>query len=61
VEIAPGGPRGREASEALARLGVLCKETRDTTLRVAPPLVVTRAELDRGVDALGEVLGTLRR
>ncbi|MFC6094590.1 ornithine--oxo-acid transaminase [Saccharothrix lopnurensis] len=60
VEIAPGGPRGREASEALARRGVLCKETRDTTLRVAPPLVITRAELDRGVDAIGEVLTTHR-
>jgi ornithine--oxo-acid transaminase len=59
VEIAPGGPRGREASEALARLGVLCKETQDTTLRVAPPLVITRDELDRGVDAIGEVLGTV--
>ncbi|MBB5958367.1 ornithine--oxo-acid transaminase [Saccharothrix tamanrassetensis] len=56
VEIAPGGPRGREASEALARLGVLCKETRDTTLRVAPPLVITEAELDRGVDAIARVL-----
>ena len=59
VEIAPGGPRGRAASEALARLGVLCKETQDTTLRVAPPLVITRAELDRGVDAVAEVLGTV--
>ncbi|XVV05855.1 ornithine--oxo-acid transaminase [Actinosynnema sp. CA-248983] len=56
VEIAPGGPRGREASEALAALGVLCKETQDTTLRVAPPLVITRSELDRGVDAIASVL-----
>ncbi|GAA2668652.1 MULTISPECIES: ornithine--oxo-acid transaminase [Actinosynnema] len=56
VELSAGGPTGREVSEALAGLGVLCKETRETTLRVAPPLVVTRAELDHGVDALGEVL-----
>ncbi|MFL6159467.1 MAG: ornithine--oxo-acid transaminase, partial [Marmoricola sp.] len=41
VEIAPGGPAGRAASEALAKRGVLCKETHDTTLRVAPPLVIT--------------------
>ncbi|WP_106618958.1 ornithine--oxo-acid transaminase [Saccharothrix carnea] len=60
VEIAPGGPRGRAVSEALAGLGVLCKETQDTTLRVAPPLVITREELDRGVDAIGEVLNTQR-
>ncbi|MFI9818145.1 ornithine--oxo-acid transaminase [Saccharothrix variisporea] len=58
VEIAPGGPRGREASEALAKLGVLCKETQDTTLRVAPPLVITREDLDRGVDAIASVLSS---
>ncbi|MEU5693372.1 ornithine--oxo-acid transaminase [Actinosynnema sp. NPDC020468] len=57
VEIAPGGPDGREASEALAELGVLCKETHENTLRVAPPLVITRDELDQGVDALAKVLG----
>ncbi|MCP2258338.1 ornithine--oxo-acid transaminase [Streptoalloteichus tenebrarius] len=56
VEIAPGGPSGRAASEALAERGVLCKETHETTLRVAPPLVITREELDRGVDAIAEVL-----
>ena len=36
VEIAPGGRHGREVSEALMARGVLCKETHDTTLRVAP-------------------------
>ncbi|TCO52427.1 ornithine--oxo-acid transaminase [Actinocrispum wychmicini] len=57
VEIAPGGLTGRQASEALAERGVLCKETQDTTLRVAPPLVITRDEIDLGVTALAEVLG----
>jgi ornithine--oxo-acid transaminase len=56
VDIAPGGPTGRQASEALAARGVLCKETQDRTLRVAPPLVVSRADLDRGVDAIAAVL-----
>jgi len=56
VDIAPGGPSGREASEALAGLGVLCKETHDHTLRVAPPLVITEAELDRGIDAIAQVV-----
>lgn len=56
VEIAPGGPTGRRASEALAERGVLCKETQDTTLRLAPPLVITREELDTGLDAIAEVL-----
>jgi ornithine--oxo-acid transaminase len=56
VEIAPGGPAGRDASRALMAKGVLCKETHDTTLRVAPPLVISQADLDRGVDAIAEVV-----
>ncbi|WP_397544963.1 ornithine--oxo-acid transaminase [Saccharopolyspora pogona] len=56
VELAAGGPTGRQASEALAERGVLCKETQDTTLRIAPPLVITRDELDTGLDAIEAVL-----
>ncbi|WP_414944308.1 ornithine--oxo-acid transaminase [Amycolatopsis sp. cmx-11-32] len=56
IDIAPGGPTGREASTALAGRGVLCKETHDHTLRIAPPLVITREELDRGIDAITEVV-----
>ncbi|MEU0792791.1 ornithine--oxo-acid transaminase [Amycolatopsis sp. NPDC005961] len=56
IDIAPGGPSGREASEALAGRGVLCKETHERTLRVAPPLVITREELDHGIDAIAEVI-----
>ncbi|MDX8149594.1 ornithine--oxo-acid transaminase [Lentzea sp. BCCO 10_0061] len=56
VEIAPGGPVGRAASEALSLRGVLCKETHASTLRVAPPLVITRDEIDLGVQAIAEVV-----
>jgi len=56
IELAPGGPQARAASEALMARGVLCKETHDTTLRVAPPLVIGRQDLDRGIDAIAEVV-----
>ncbi|HEV2782206.1 MAG TPA: ornithine--oxo-acid transaminase [Actinophytocola sp.] len=56
VEIAPGGPTARQVSESLMERGVLCKETQDTTLRVAPPLVITKEELDHGIDAIAGVL-----
>ncbi|MQA10070.1 MAG: ornithine--oxo-acid transaminase [Pseudonocardiaceae bacterium] len=56
VDIAPGGPSGRAASEALARRGVLCKETQDSTLRIAPPLVISEVDLERGLDAMTGVL-----
>ncbi|GGS49947.1 ornithine--oxo-acid transaminase [Actinokineospora fastidiosa] len=51
---------GRLASEALMERGVLCKETHDTTLRVAPPLVITEAEIDQGVAAIADVLASAR-
>jgi ornithine--oxo-acid transaminase len=56
VQIAEGHPTGRQVSEALAERGVLCKEYQ-ATLRVAPPLVITRAEIDFGIDAIADVLG----
>ncbi len=56
VEIAPGGRSARDASELLLANGVLCKETHDTTLRVAPPLMISQADLDKGVDTIAEVL-----
>jgi ornithine--oxo-acid transaminase len=56
VEIAPGGPTARQVSESLMDLGVLCKETQDTTLRVAPPLIITRDDLDQGIDAIASVI-----
>ncbi|HEY3611655.1 MAG TPA: ornithine--oxo-acid transaminase [Pseudonocardiaceae bacterium] len=56
LDIAPGGPTGRAASLALAGRGVLCKETHDATLRVAPPLMISEADLDRGIDAIADVV-----
>ena len=56
VEIAPGGMVAREVSEELMRRGVLCKETHDTTLRIAPPLTISQEDLDLGIDTITEVL-----
>ncbi|WP_268960862.1 hypothetical protein [Nonomuraea cypriaca] len=36
--------------------GVLCKETHGRTLRIAPPLVISQSELDRGLEVLGAVV-----
>ena len=56
IDIDPALMTGREASERLMALGVLAKDTHGSTLRLAPPLVVTREEIDAAVDALTEVL-----
>jgi ornithine--oxo-acid transaminase len=49
--------KARPYCEALEREGVLCKETHDTVIRFAPPLVITRDELAWGVERLRRVLG----
>jgi ornithine--oxo-acid transaminase len=36
--------------------GMLCKETHDHVIRLAPPLVITREEIDWAVDKLAKVL-----
>ncbi|HYN73777.1 MAG TPA: ornithine--oxo-acid transaminase [Nakamurella sp.] len=56
AELAPRIGPGRPVSEELARRGILVKETHETTLRFAPPLVITRAEIDFAVDTLAAVL-----
>ncbi|MPY83202.1 MAG: ornithine--oxo-acid transaminase [Actinophytocola sp.] len=56
VDIADGGLTGRQAAEAFAARGVLCKETHGATLRLAPPLVISEADLDRGIDAVADVV-----
>jgi ornithine--oxo-acid transaminase len=35
---------------------VLTKDTHHTVIRFAPPLIITRAQIDEGVRALREVL-----
>ncbi|HNF96697.1 MAG TPA: ornithine--oxo-acid transaminase [Pseudomonadota bacterium] len=47
----------RPFCEALAERGVLCKETHDFVLRIAPPLVVSAEDLDWAVDQFAAVLG----
>ncbi|MET0450116.1 MAG: ornithine--oxo-acid transaminase [Aeromicrobium sp.] len=56
VDIDPLAKTGREVSMALRDRGVLCKETHERTLRIAPPLVITKDEIDHAVDALTEAL-----
>src|SRR5450755_1922190 len=46
---------GREACERLAALGVLAKDTHGTTIRLAPPLVITEEDLDWAIDRVEEI------
>jgi ornithine--oxo-acid transaminase len=46
----------RPFCEALKQLGVLCKETHGTVIRIAPPLVITREEVDWALQQIKTVL-----
>ncbi len=45
----------RPYCEQLKELGLLCKETHDTVIRFAPPLVITKEELDWAIDKIKKV------
>lgn len=46
----------RPYCEALKEKGLLCKETHDTVIRFAPPLVIEKADLDWALERIREVL-----
>jgi len=46
----------RPYCERLMQEGMLCKETHDHVIRLAPPLVITREEIDWAVERLRKVL-----
>ncbi|MFD0165329.1 ornithine--oxo-acid transaminase [Streptomyces decoyicus] len=56
VDINPSRGTGREISEQLMARGVLAKDTHGATIRLAPPLVISKEDLDWGLDQLRGVL-----
>jgi len=65
AEIDPNIASAREVCERLLGKGVLSKETHHTVVRLAPPLVIARDDLDWAIDrfegVLHELDGTRRR
>ncbi|MFG2195199.1 ornithine--oxo-acid transaminase [Streptomyces sp. NPDC048639] len=56
VDIDPSHGTGRQISEKLMDQGVLVKDTHGSTIRIAPPLVISKEDLDWGLDRLRAVL-----
>lgn len=56
IEFHPNQVSARTVCEHLMRHGILSKETHETVVRFAPPLVITRAQID---DALAIIQNTL--
>lgn len=47
---------GRDFAEGLAKNGLACKNTHDTTIRLAPPLIIEKPELEQAVDIIQKTL-----
>ncbi|WP_299050263.1 ornithine--oxo-acid transaminase [uncultured Nocardioides sp.] len=56
VDIDPAVGTGRAVCEALMDRGVLAKDTHGSTIRLAPPLVVSAEDLSWGLDQLVDVV-----
>lgn len=56
VEFIPGIGGARQYCEALMAQGLLCKETHENIIRFAPPLVITKQEIDWAMERIEKVL-----
>ena len=61
IEIDPSMATAREICEALMARGLLSKETHSTVVRLAPPLIISKTEIDWAVTQIREVLQEIDR
>ncbi len=59
IEIDPALGSARAICEALMERGLLSKETHETVVRLAPPLTISKAEIDWAMDQIREVIGEM--
>ena len=58
LEFVPDAGGARQYCEKLKQKGLLCKETHEHIIRFAPPLVITREEVDWALEQIRTVLGS---
>lgn len=56
LELVPEAGSARHYCEQLKELGVLCKDTHGQTIRIAPPLVITKSEVNWALERFEKVL-----
>ncbi len=56
IELLPDAGRARRFCERLMSTGVLCKETHEHTIRITPPLVIKKEEVDWALERIESVL-----
>lgn len=55
VDIDPAYGKAKKVCNELVKHGVLTKDTRDQTIRFAPPLTITETEIDWALDKIAKV------
>ena len=61
IDLVPDAGTARAACERLMERGILAKDTHDSTIRLAPPLCVTREDLEWALERILHVLSTAAR
>jgi len=59
IEVDPALCSARTICEMLMERGLLSKETHETVVRLAPPLIVSQTEIDWAITQVREVLGEI--
>jgi len=59
IEVNADLGSAREICEAFMQRGLLSKETHETVVRLAPPLIISKAEIDWAMDQIREVVGEM--
>lgn len=59
VDFDPARVSARKVCEELMERGILSKETHETVVRFAPPLVITRAEIDWALEQFKDVVAAI--
>ena len=60
IEIDPQLASAREVCERLMEHGILTKETHETVVRLAPPLIIDKTQIDWAVERIGATLKTFQ-
>ncbi len=55
VDLDQSKKTGRQACEELMERGILSKETHETVVRFAPPLIITKSEIDGALEIIEQV------
>lgn len=56
IDFDPQQVQAKSICEQLKNVGILCKETHDITVRLAPPLTIKKSEIDWALDRIKSVI-----